>query len=387
MLKVAARKRLREFSIDVDVSFPRGTTVVLGASGQGKTTILNMIAGITRPDHGSITLDGRSLFDAGPDLDVPLEERNIGYVFQDFLLFPHLSTYENIAYGLRARGQPRSVIAKRVGRELERFSLTPLSEARPAQLSAGQRQRVALARTLVTSPRVLLMDEPLSALDVQLRGRVRSELRETIRELDIPVIVVSHEPQDATALAERIIVVERGRVVQSGGYEDLLSRPSSRFVAEFVGANAFAGVVEGYDGTGLAQVRLSGGAMVCASYLQHAARVLVVIYPRDVLLLHSQEAGSARNVFRGIILGIYLLADHARLTVDIGTPIVAEVSRASLVGLSFKQGEEVYVAVKAVAIRVFSLDGNEPSHGSSPPVAGDFQNAEFENSTTRGFKP
>lgn len=371
MLRIAARKMLREFQVDVDVSFPRGTTVVLGASGQGKTTILNMIAGITRPDHGSISIDGRNLFCAESEIDVPLEERNIGYVFQDFLLFPHLSTYENIAYGLRARGVSRSVVAGSVGRELERFGLGALSEAKPAKLSAGQRQRVALARALVTAPCVLLMDEPLSALDVELRGRVRAELRETIHELGIPVILVSHEPQDATGLAQRIIVVERGRVAQAGGYDDLLSRPSSRFVAEFVGANAFSGIVESQDGMGLAQIRLSGGKTISAPYAEQGAGVLVVIYPRDVLLLHSLEAGSARNVLRGTIRGIHLLADHARVTVDIGAPIVAEVSRAALAGLSLKQGDDVYIAVKAVAVRVFSLDGGERSWALGTPGADD----------------
>jgi molybdate transport system ATP-binding protein len=359
MLEIFARKKLREFSVDIDTSFSPGTTVVLGPSGHGKTTILNMIAGIVAPDRGRIHMDGRALFDSGARTDVTMERRNIGYVFQDFLLFPHLSTRENVAYGLKAKRLPGPSVARRVEQELERFQITGLRDALPVELSAGQRQRVALARALVLDPAALLMDEPLSALDMQLRTKVRGEFKGLFREFDIPVVLVTHDPQDAIHLADHIKVIEHGHIVQAGNYESLLSHPASRFVAEFVGANAFPGTATARDESGSADIRLADGVSVHATYAETEDLVVVVIHPWEITLLNTDDAGSTRNVFRGNVLSICPVANRARLTIDIGVAITAEISRESLVKLSLKEGSQIYVAFKATAIHVFPFGRGE----------------------------
>jgi molybdate transport system ATP-binding protein len=348
----------------------RGTTVILGPSGHGKTTILNMIAGIALPDNGTVSVDGRMLFDSRNRFSVAMEQRNIGYVFQDFLLFPHLSVFNNVAYGLRAKRLAATVVSRRVEAELERFHIGELRDAFPARLSAGQRQRVALARTLVLNPTALLLDEPLAALDVQLRNRVRGELRGIFREFDIPVVLVTHDPQDAMYLADQIMVIEHGRIVQGGDYDSLLARPSSRFVAEFIGANAFIGKVKGYDGTGLAEIQLAEGTSIYAPYVDQDPNVLVVIHPWEVAILDSDEAGATRNVFRGHILSICHLADRARLAIDIGLPITAEISRASLKHLSPQEGRPVFVGIKAMATQVLPLNGDAHSTADGMSAAG-----------------
>lgn len=225
VLKVCARKKMRDLTVDVDLLIRDGIVVMLGPSGHGKTTVLNMIAGICKPDQGSIGFADYTLFDSEKGIDVSMERRNIAYVFQDYALFPHLSVFENVAYGLRARGQGTALIRSRVKQELERMSISELDKEYPANLSAGQRQRVALARALIIEPCLLLMDEPLNALDMQLRAKVRSELKVLLRQLAIPTILVSHDALDASALGDVVMVMEQGRIIQSGSYEDLLTTP------------------------------------------------------------------------------------------------------------------------------------------------------------------
>lgn len=356
-LKVTARKKLRDFSVDVDLRIDSNIAVMLGPSGHGKTTVLNMIAGITQPDYGAISIGNTLLFDKSNCINVEMEKRRIGYVFQDYALFPHLSVFENVAYGLRARRLPAGDIDARVMQELNRLALTNLKDEIPARLSAGQRQRVALARALVIEPRLLLMDEPLSALDMQLRARVRSELKALLRQLAVPTIIVTHDALDAVGLGDVVMVMEHGRIVQHGTYETLLARPSSRFVAEFVESNAYSGTIKSVDIHGDAVVSLKGGVDIHAGLEEeHSDAILVVIHPWDVALLTRLEAGSVRNILTGRIMSICPLRDRVRIMVDAGIQIAAEISRASLHILALGEGDEVHVGFKTTAVRVFPLE-------------------------------
>jgi len=239
---------------------------------------------------------------------------------------------------------------------LEQFAIAPLAGALPRTLSAGQRQRVALARALVVEPRVMLMDEPLAALDAQLRPRVRAELKALLRQANVPTLIVSHDPMDAIELQGRVVVMEQGRIVQQGTYESLLSAPASPFVAEFVEANAYRGrVVEVDAGTG-SRIRLEAGADIHAITDDLFRHVLVVIYPWDVVLLRTPDMGSIRNVFAGRVASITRLRNRVRVMVEAAFPITAEITGASLEHLELREGSPVYAAVKTTAIRVVATD-------------------------------
>jgi ABC-type sulfate/molybdate transport systems ATPase subunit len=202
MLVVDVRKKLREFTLELSLTLNGGVTVIFGPSGSGKTTLLRLIAGLDRPDAGSIVLDGRTLYDARTF--VPPYRRDVGYVFQEYALFPHLDVAANVAYGLRARYVPRGERAQRVARILDRFEIGPLAHARVTEISGGQRQRVALARALIVEPRVLLLDEPLSALDPSTRARVRAELHDILEDVAVPTLFVTHDEDDRATFAEAL---------------------------------------------------------------------------------------------------------------------------------------------------------------------------------------
>jgi molybdate transport system ATP-binding protein len=213
MLRFDVRKTLREFTFTAAGEVPNGVTVVEGPSGAGKTTLLRLIAGLVRPDSGSITLGERTLTDTATRTYVPPHERNIALVFQEYALFPHLNVTQNVAYGLRARHIGGAERSARIGRALERFEIAPLAHARVTELSGGQRQRVALARALVVEPAALLLDEPLSALDPATRERVRGELARILNGVDVPTLFVSHDPSDR-ALFRRSLHIDRGALTQ-----------------------------------------------------------------------------------------------------------------------------------------------------------------------------
>lgn len=210
MIEIAARKRLREFALDVELTFGSGVTVLAGPSGSGKSTLLRVIAGLIRPDAGRVVLDGRVL-DSGR-VHVPAFQRDVAYLFQEYALFPHLDVLDNVAYGLAARGLARRARYATAREWLGRFGIDSLADARPAQLSGGERQRVALARALACEPRALLLDEPFAALDSATVKRVRDELRATLAPLDVPVVVVTHDESDVGAFGAPVVRLERGRV-------------------------------------------------------------------------------------------------------------------------------------------------------------------------------
>jgi molybdate transport system ATP-binding protein len=274
------------------------------------------------------------------------ERRSVGVVFQDYLLFPHLSVRENVAFGLRSRGSPRSAARQRADEWLARVGLPDHGGDKPRQLSGGQAQRVALARALAPEPRLLLLDEPLAALDIGIRTELRRDLRTHLASFPGVRILVTHELLDAVALADRIIVLERGRVAQVGPIAEVAARPRSRYVADLVGINLLQGRAEG------TQISLdSGGVIVTAE----ASRgdVYVAVHPNAVSLHLRHPEGSPRNVWRGRVHGTDLLGDRVRIHVDGEVPLVAEVTPAAVAELGLFDGTEVFTSVKATELSVY----------------------------------
>lgn len=234
MLTVDVAKRLRDFTLEAALEVKKGEVLVLiGENGAGKSTVLNLISGLLTPDRGTMTLDGRVLFSDRERINVPPEKRNIGHLFQSYALFPHLTVYENVAFGLRCRKMPEEAVASRVMSRLEEMDMVALSREPAGSLSGGQRQRVALARALVLEPDLLLLDEPLAALDVKSRASIRKELKESIAAAGIPAIIVTHHFQDAMVFGNQVCLMENGRITLRGLPDDLMKKRENSFISSF----------------------------------------------------------------------------------------------------------------------------------------------------------
>lgn len=215
MLEIDIKGKLRDFQLDVSLKVAKGEILMLmGENGCGKTTILNAVAGLFTPEKGEIVVDGRILFDSENRINLPPDERNVGYVFQNYALFPHMSIYDNVAFGLRSRRLSRGEVKTRVESQLETFGLWEIRAAKASQISGGQKQRTALARALAIEPDLLLLDEPLSALDIIRQAAMRKELRERVRDCGVPSVMVTHDPRDVSTIGDQVCLVERGRVVK-----------------------------------------------------------------------------------------------------------------------------------------------------------------------------
>ncbi|HRR88259.1 MAG TPA: ABC transporter ATP-binding protein [Methanoculleus sp.] len=236
MLEFRAVRKLRDFVLDLALSvLPGETLVLIGENGAGKSTVLNLISGILTPDEGEITLGDKLLFSSEERINLPPETRNIGHLFQSYALFPHMTVAENVAFGLRCRKLPEPEIKRAVAEQLETINLSELADVNVGRLSGGQRQRVALARALVLDPDLLLLDEPLAAVDMRSQAAMRRELRERIRKTGIPCIVVTHSLRDAVELGDRLGLMEDGHLVAGGRPEEVLRMRENRFIASFVG--------------------------------------------------------------------------------------------------------------------------------------------------------
>ncbi|MFQ5441262.1 MAG: ABC transporter ATP-binding protein [Thermodesulfobacteriota bacterium] len=247
-LSFRLKKSFRGFYLDVDLRLDEELTVLFGPSGAGKSLTLKMISGLERPQEGVVEVDGEKLFDSSTGVNVPIRKRGVGYLFQDYALFPHMDVAGNIAYGLKGLGRER--IRGAVADLLDIMRLNGLEKRYPRQLSGGQRQRVALARTLATGPRVLLLDEPFSALDYQVREKLRADLLNIHERFPITTILVTHDLEEAFMLGGSIAVINNGRIEQFDGREEVFYRPATRSVARFVGArNIFSGVIKGFEGS------------------------------------------------------------------------------------------------------------------------------------------
>lgn len=331
---------LGAFALDVHLHAEAGETlVVVGPNGAGKTTLLRALAGLV-PAVGAVVLDGVDL------IGVPAEERPVGYVFQDHVLFPHLSARENIAFGLRCRGAGRRAARATADKWLAHVGLADHAAARPGALSGGQAQRVALARALAISPRLLLLDEPLSALDATTRVTTRRDLARHLADHDGVRIVVTHDPVDALALADRLVVLEDGRVVQEGTAAEIRVRPRSRYVADLIGVNLFQGRATG------GVVTLPGDAVLVAADAIDGD-VFAVVAPSAVALHRARPEGTPRNVWRGTVAAVDLEGDRVRVTLAGPVPLSADVTPSAVRELGLELGVEVWASVKATEVGVF----------------------------------
>ena len=335
-------------ALDASLDVRAGEAIaIVGPNGAGKSTLLGVLAGLLALDSGRVVLDDVVLDDPVDDVFVAPEGRPVGMVFQDQRLFPHLSALDNVAFGLRCRGQDAETARRRARDWLARLGLDGAADARPGALSGGQAQRVALARALAPDPRLLLLDEPLSAVDVSARAALRRELRRHLEQFAGVALVVTHDPLDAAALADRLVVLEAGRVVQTGALVDLAARPASRWIADLAGVNLLHGVVA--DGS---RIRLEGGGELFVPEAGSGA-VLVVIHPRAVTLHRTRPDGTPRNVWRGQVDGVDPEGSRARVRVGGTPPLVAEVTAAAVAELGLAPGVEVWVAVKATEIATY----------------------------------
>jgi molybdate transport system ATP-binding protein len=340
--------RVGAFTLDADLRVGAGEVVaVLGPNGSGKTTMLRLLSGLQALDAGHIRLDGDVLdAPASGRFRVP-ERRAVSVVFQDYLLFPHLSALDNIAFGVRAQGASKGEARRVAAMWLDRFELGAQPAAKPRALSGGQAQRVALARALATSPRLLLLDEPLAALDAGTRTTVRRDLRRHLDDFGGATLLVTHDPLDAIALAARVIILEDGRVVQQGSIQDITERPTSRYVADLIGLNLLHGTARGTTAA------LDGSSATVTLADPMEGRVNVLIHPNAVALHTSHPGGSPRNQWSGRIAGFDLLGDRVRVRVHGDVNLVAEVTPAAVAALELHEGQEVWTAVKATEITAY----------------------------------
>ena len=375
MLNVTLDTHLNTFHLAASFSAEMGkTTVLLGESGAGKSTILRLLAGLLHPEQGQIVFNGATYFDSQKRIVVPPQERPFGYVFQDYVLFPHLSVFENVAFGLRAQHLSRALIRRRVGEVLERVRLVGLEQRRPAQLSGGQQQRVAIARALALQPDLLLLDEPLAALDVQTRREVRQELRRILADVGITTVMVTHQYLEALLFGQHILVLDHGSVIQQGGPRELLEYPRSGYIAELIGVNFFRGWIVRYETEKTCVVRLQNGgaALEVVATLKEQGQdeeqrpapgteAFVIVDPRNITLHQAPPDTSARNVIRGEIVQILRLrtgnadSDDGQVRASLLVkeqasslaPLTAEITEASAQRMGLHEGQVLYATFKA----------------------------------------
>ncbi|HUC18007.1 MAG TPA: ABC transporter ATP-binding protein [Acetobacteraceae bacterium] len=310
---------------DLNLDLPRGEFLtLLGPSGSGKTTTLMMLAGFESPTHGTITLGGRELN------RVPAHKRNLGMVFQNYALFPHMSVYENLAFPLRIRRMPKTEMDQRIMRALEMVHLSPFRNRRPSQLSGGQQQRVAVARALVFEPEIVLMDEPLGALDKKLREELQYEIRQLHERLGITMVYVTHDQGEALSMSDRIAVFAEGILQQCGPPRALYDEPSNAFVADFIGENnRLTGRVKEVQGS-TCKVTLDneGGETLALAVhdLQAGERCALSVRPEQVQI--APQPGTLPNIFSGRVRSVLFQGDHLRAVIQAAgvSPIVAKVS-------------------------------------------------------------
>ncbi|MBA3308502.1 MAG: ABC transporter ATP-binding protein [Nocardioidaceae bacterium] len=335
------------FTLQLDFTAERGETVgLLGPNGAGKSTALRALAGLLPLSAGRIELDGQVLDDAADDEFVPPERRPVGVVFQDYLLFPHLSALENVAFGLRARGVNRRTARQRADAWLRRVDLGDHTRSRPSALSGGQAQRVALARALVTDPRLLLLDEPLAALDASTRLEVRSELRHHLTDYPGTTVLVTHDPLDAMVLADRLLVLEDGHVVQEGSPTEIAQHPGTDYVARLVGVNLYRGTSRGTT------VELAAGGTLTTAEPRNGD-ILVAFPPAAVSLHRSQPHGSARNIWSVQVRGLEGRGTITRVQLAGQPDVLADITPAAVADLNLAPGASLWAELKATEIRTY----------------------------------
>jgi molybdate transport system ATP-binding protein len=341
----------REFDVAVEIDVAAGACLALvGPSGAGKTTVLRAIAGLRRPRSGEITLGSERWLDSEAGIDVAPESRRCGYVFQDYALFPHLSAWRNVAFGLGRL--ERTERRRRALELLDRFGVGALADARPARLSGGERQRVALARALANQPRALLLDEPLTALDTRTRAEAARTLADALASADVPTVLVTHDFAQAALFADDAAVIDRGRVVQRGAPAQLSARPASAFVADFTGAFVLFGTASAAQ-AGATRVGLDGGGEV-ASTDRAEGPVAVAVYPWEVTLEPggTPAHGSALNRIEARVDSLTEVGGRVRVGLRASQQLSAEITAESAERLGIAPGVTVAATWKATATRL-----------------------------------
>lgn len=349
------------FVLAVDLSVAPGEVLgVLGPNGAGKTTLLRALAGLTTLTEGRITLNGQTLDDAGTGAFVPADQRPIGFVFQNYRLFPHLSVLDNVAFAPRCRRAGRKASRAIAEQWLARLDLAELSGRKPAGLSGGQSQRVALARALAGNPELLLLDEPLAALDARTKLEVRAELRRHLTDFPGATLLVTHDPLEAMVMTDRLVVIEGGRIVQQGSPAQVARRPATQYVARLVGLNLYPGV-RVHDG----EVALDGGGTLIAAGLLGSAeqpandaaptgRVLVAIRPTSIALHATRPRHSSpRNVWPGTVTGLELLTDRVRAEITATPSALVDLTADAVAELDLANGKSIWLSAKATDIDVY----------------------------------
>ncbi|MFI9343641.1 ABC transporter ATP-binding protein [Streptomyces sp. NPDC052773] len=330
------------FRLDVALSAAPGDVVaLLGPNGAGKTTALRALAGLTPLTGGHLRLDGVALDRTPP------ESRPVGVVFQDYLLFPHLTALDNVAFGPRCQGATKAEARAQAAAWLDRMGLAEHAGAKPRRLSGGQAQRVALARALATRPRLLLLDEPLAALDARTRLEVRARLRHHLADFEAVAVLVTHDPLDAMVLADRLVVVEHGRIVQEGTPAEIARRPRTDYVAQLVGLNLYKGTADGHT------VRLDAGPAITTTE-DLTGPVFVAFPPGAVTLYRERPTGSsARNLWRCEVTGLETHGDQIRAALTGELPLVADLTTVAAAELDLHPGAEVWATVKAAQTHAY----------------------------------
>jgi molybdate transport system ATP-binding protein len=350
MLRAEVVSALRDFELELALEAEPGVCLALvGPSGAGKSTVLRAIAGLHRPDHGRVALAEDVWLETAAGTDLPPERRSCGYLFQDYALFPHLTAWRNVAFGLE--GLPRAERRRRAEAALARFGVAGLADASPTALSGGERQRVALARALARDPAVLLLDEPLAALDARTAAAAARELGATLARTAAPTVLVTHDFSEAALLADEIAVIDRGRIVQRGTAGELSARPVSAFVADFAGAAVLFGVASPSSGATI--VELDGGGTVASSD-RVAGPVGVAVYPWEITLEPAGAAphGSALNRLEARVSSVTEVGNRARIGLLASQPFAAEITTESVKRLGLAPGAVVTATWKATATRL-----------------------------------
>ena len=364
LLDLRLRKAYPGFELDVEASFSQGVTAVFGPSGSGKTTILNCIAGLCTPDEGEIRLHDRPLFSSSGKLNLPPEQRRVGYIFQESLLFPHKRVRENIFFGFNLTPPGQRKIDP--GRLVELLDLGSLMERRPSSLSTGERQRVAMVRALATSPELLLLDEPLGSLDIALRGRILRYLREVHNSLGIPMVYVSHSISEVLSIADRALVISRGKQLAFDEPRKVLLEPYVHSLMEAGSLENLVDVRIAGHGTGnsLTEAAIGDASLWISgvpSHLMVGDTISIAIRSGDIIVaVDRPERISARNILKGRIQGIHGVGSSVLLYTEVGggsdsrrgSSLVVEITPEALDSLELYEGQEVFLVIKSSSIAV-----------------------------------
>jgi molybdate transport system ATP-binding protein len=351
VLEADIRLQLSRLALNAAFTVAAGEVVaLLGPNGSGKSTTLRALTGLLPLAGGRVALDGTVLEEPERGVKVAAERRPIALMFQDYLLFPHLSALENVAFGLRCRGVSKQEARQKAAQAMERLGLNGIAQARPGSMSGGQQQRVAMARALVTDPRLLLLDEPLAALDASVKTTVRRVLRDVLRQSKAANVLVTHDLLDAVALSDKMIVLEDGAIVQAGTPAEVTARPRSRYVADLTGVNLLRGTAHGtvldVDG---------GGRITCAA--PAAGPTLAVIAPAAVAVSRqrpeAEPGGREVNSWRGQVSAVDLMGDRVRVRIEGTPPITAEVPPAAVDKLKLDEGGDLWAHLPPAAVTTY----------------------------------